>query len=316
MTGRVVALALALSAVGLWSGCRTCPARAVALETLAAEYNANAAKVHRLWANARVRLTLKDEQGRSFTWGSTSPLAPYNAQLRLWKEATGPPGFVLVGRELTELFRVGIDAVNGVYYVWYHLGRTGQAWFGRTELAGAPGVRGVPIDPLQLVEVLGLTSLPAEPGKLPAVVMTLRKNPCAYVVRYIRAQPITGRLKIWREVYFRWDDRLPRRPYHIRLFDPSGRCRVLADVGDYQPIEWDGPPEAAPVMPTDYHVRWPAIEGVQPAAELHMRLSGMSTRRRFMKAFLEFRSHLPPGIEPVQLDADLPAVPKEGRSKP
>jgi len=314
MSARVVALALALAAVGLWSGCRSCPGTAVPLETLAAEYNANAAKVHRLWASARVRLTLRDEHGRSFTWGSTSPLAPYNAQLRLWKEPSGPPGFVLVGRELTELFRVGIDAANGVYYVWYRLGDMGRAWFGRTELAGAPGVRGVPIDPLQLVEIFGVTALPVEPGQLPAAVMTLQRNPCAYVVRYLKPQPITGRLKIWREVYFHWDDRLPRRPYHIRLFDASGRCRVLADVGDYRPIEWDGPAGEAPVMPTEYHVRWPAIEGVQPAAELHMRLSGMSTRRAFMRAFLDFRSHLPPGIEPVQVDAALPARPK-GRTK-
>ena len=314
MSARVVALALALAAVGLWSGCRSCPATAVPLEALAAEYNANAAKVHRLWASARVRLTLRDEHGRSFTWGSTSPLAPYNAQLRLWKEPSGPPGFVLVGRELTELFRVGIDAANGVYYVWYRLGDMGRAWFGRTELAGAPGVRGVPIDPLQLVEIFGVTALPVEPGRLPAAVMTLQRNPCAYVVRYLKPQPITGRLKIWREVYFHWDDRLPRRPYHIRLFDASGRCRVLADVGDYRPIEWDGPAGEAPVMPTEYHIRWPAIEGVQPAAELHMRLSGMSTRRAFMRAFLDFRSHLPPGIEPVQVDAALPARPK-GRTK-
>ena len=62
-----------------------CPESHLSLEALAAEYNANAGKVPRLWARAQVRLTLSDEKGRSLTWGSVSPVALANAQLRLWK---------------------------------------------------------------------------------------------------------------------------------------------------------------------------------------------------------------------------------------
>jgi len=304
MIRRRAALAVTAGWALSLAGCPPpCPPRHVPLSVLAAEYNANAARVDRLWARAKVRLTLRGESGLSFSWGSTSPLAPPNAQLRLWKEGGGPANFVLVGREIAELFRVGIDAGNGLYYVWYRMGDGGQAWVGRTALAGAPGVRDVPIDPLQLVEVLGVTALPVQPGKLPTVVMTLEDDPCAYVVRYLKPQPVSGKLKVWREVWFRWDGRRPRRPYRVRLFDPAGRCRVTADVAGYKPIEWDGPETDAPVMATDFRLRWLPIPSVQGAAKMHVTISGMSTTRPFKKAFFDFPSHLPAGVSPAQVDA-------------
>ncbi|KPK83897.1 MAG: hypothetical protein AMJ81_07085 [Phycisphaerae bacterium SM23_33] len=303
MTGLRVALALAPACM-LAAGCvPRCPEGSVPLERLVSEYNANAARVPRLWAQAKVRLALSDQKGRSFGWGSASALAPANALLRMWKEPQGPANFVLVGREVTDLFRLGVDAAGGVYYLWYSLGSGGQAWFGRTELAGAPGIQDVPIDPLQLAEILCLTELPDEPGKLPAVAMTMETDPCAYVLRYLKCQPVSDKLKVWREVWFRWDDRLPRRPYRIRLFDADGRCRVIAELGQYKPVEWDGPEKDAPLMPTDFRIQWPAIKGVQTAASIHMTLSGMSTTRPFQKSYFDFESHLPPGLGKIQVDA-------------
>lgn len=301
-----VAWALLLAASSL-AGCPKppqCPESHASLEALAAEYNANAAKIPRLWARARVRLTLSDEKGRSFSWGSASAVALPNAKLRLWKEKAGAPGFVLAGGELgTELFRVGTDAASGLYYLWYGLGGRGRAWLGRCELAGAPDIQSLPVDPLQLAEILCVTELPNQTGKLPGVVMTMQTDPCAHVVAYLKVQPVSGRLKVWREVWFRWDERLARRPFRIRLFDPAGRCRVIADVARYKPVEWDGPEDGAPVMPTDFRVNWPAIKGVQTAGSLRMTLSGMSTTRAFKKSYFDFESHLPAGIKPTQVDA-------------
>jgi hypothetical protein len=148
-----------------------------------------------------------------------------------------------------------------------------------------------------------VTELPTEAGKLPAVAMTMQTDPCAYVVRYLKPQPVSGRLKIWWETWFRWDERLPRRPYRIRLFDGRGRCRVVADVGKYKPVQWAGPEKQAPVMPTDFRIKWPAVKGVQPAASIHMTLSGMSTTRPFKKSYFDFESHLPPGVRKVQVDS-------------
>ena len=291
-------------------GCAPCPEKFVSIETLVAEYNANASRVQQLWARARIRVTFSDKKGRSVSWGSASPLATANATLLLDKGASpsDPADFVLIGYEVRpmELFRVGTDSAEGLYYCWANLGGRGGAWFGRTKYAGAPGVAGIPLDPLQLLEILGITELPeVRAGAMPAVVMTLQNTPgdCAYVVRYLKPQPVSGHLKIWREVYFRWSDTEPRRPYQIKLYDADGLCRVVAKVVDYKPIATDTDDEG-PIMPTDIRITWPVIKNVQPASSLHMRLSEMSTTRRFSQKAFDFRSHLPASItNPVQVDS-------------
>ncbi len=288
------------------SGCTQCPEKFVSTETLVSEYNANASRVPRLWARARIRVTFSDEAGRSASWGSVSPLASANAIVLLEKSdsQSDPSDFVLIGREMTELFRVGTDSAEGLYYCWANLGGRGGAWFGRTKYAGAPGVAGIPIDPMQLVEILGITELPTvQADAMPAVVMTLQQNPCAYAVRYLKPQPVSEHLKIWREVYFRWSDTEPRRPYQIKIYDAAGICRVVADVADYKPVATDTDGDG-PIMPTDIRITWPAIKNVQPASSLHMKLSEMTTTKQFSRKVFDFRSHLPTEItNPVKVDS-------------
>ncbi len=297
--------------VVLWAGglagCARCPEKFVSLQALVEEYNANAWRVPKLWARARIRASFQ-----GFSWGSVSPLAPANGYVMLWK-LPGSAGtsekvdFVLIGKEIAELFRAGVDAQRGLYYFWYNVGQEGGAWFGREELAGAPRVAHIPFDPTQLVEILGVTQLPPPaPEVLPAVVMTLQQDPCAYVVRYVRPQPETGFLKIWREVYFRWSDTEPRQPFRVKLYGPDGLCRVVAEVGRYQRVVWEGPPEQAPLMPTDVRMTWPEIKDVQPASAIHVRLSEMSTVHPFGSEIFDFPApgNPPSGVgELIQVDA-------------
>ncbi|HET6428477.1 MAG TPA: hypothetical protein VFJ30_08710 [Phycisphaerae bacterium] len=298
---------MVLLGAAVCAGCPLQPREAVPLHVLVAEHNANAAKVPRLWANARVSATFTLESGLPIHWGSTSPLASYNAKLRFWKQPSGPPNFVLVGQEVAqELFRVGIDAPAGLYYMWYNVGDNAQALVGRAALAGAPGVEAIPIDPLQLAEVLGITALPTEPGRLPAVTLQMQKQrPYAYVVNYWDFQPVTGRMKLWRQVLYTWSDQRPRLPFQVRLFDAEGRCRVIADVGRYKPIEWDGPPGDAPVMATDFRILWPGIKDVQRRTSIHLTLEEMSATRPFLRSYFEYRSHLPPGLPETRVDASV-----------
>ncbi len=313
MCYRTLLILLIVACVILPLGCAPCPEKFVSLKTLVDEYNANASQVGRLWTRAKVHVTLSNDRGQSVSWGSVSPLAVPNALILLDKGAgrSVPADFVLIGREAgaMELFRVGVDAGKGLYYVWANLGGRGQAWFGRTKFAGAPGVAAIPIDPLQLVEILGVTELPAiTAGAMPAVVMTLQNKPddCAYVVRYLKDQPVSGHLKIWREVYFRWSDKQPRRPYRIKLYDPDGLTRVVAEVSDYKPVATDGD---APIMPTDIRITWPKIKNIQPASSLNIKLTEMTTTKPFRKIVFDFHSHVPPGItEPVQVDASYGPV--------
>ncbi len=316
---RRLPLAIALCSLPALTGCPAedysrCPEKFVSLPELLAEHNANAAKVPRLWARVRVRVS-----GPGFAWGSASSLAAPNALLVLSKEQvnSGPPNFLLRGREMVELFRLGVDARAGLYYLWLNINSKGEAWFGRTKYAGAPAAEGIPLDPTQLVEVLGVTALPPlQPEKTPAVVLRLQSLPRpAYVLRYLSPQPVTGHLKVWREVYLHWDEKKPRRAYRVRLFDAAGLCRVVADLADYKPIATGAEEaEAPPVMPTDIRMTWPAIKGVQEASTLHMRLSEMAPKAVSVKAF-DFWEGLPPALEPVQVDSAYGKVPPGGAER-
>ncbi len=293
----------------------SCPREHLSLETLVARHNANADKVDRLWARASIRVDFQDDKGRRVTWGSSSPLASPNGWVMLAKSAptTMPASapcddgdqvepsrqdasFVIIGKEAgQDLFRLGVDRASGLYYLSYELGQDSASWYGRIALAGAPDVTNVRIDPMQLLEILQVTALPEmEPESLPAVVMTLQDNPCAYVVRYLKPQPVTGALKIWREVYFKWDDRQPALPYQVRLYDADGLCRVIADVGKYARIEADQKdattqPAEPPIMPTEIRMVWPAIRDVQPYSMMSLRLSQMSTKKPFSDTTFKFR---------------------------
>ena len=325
MSVRAIATVLAAGGMLTLTGCpptcsedySRCPARYVSLRELVAGYNANAAAVPVLWARASVKVTLSDGKGSSFSWGSASPLADPNAVLILSKDAqaAGPSDFVMIGRELSaELFRLGVDAAGGLYYFWYNFGQRGEGWLGRCRFAGAPAVKSVPIDPMQLVSILGVTELPeVAPGKMPAVVLRLSGRPPAYVVSYLKPQPVTGELKLWREVSFHWSEDKPRRPFRVRLFDADGLCRMVAEVGEYKPIEWEGPPEKAPVVPTWLRICWPAIKDVQSASSLEIRLSDMSTTHAFRRTVFRFRP--PPGVPVKLVDAVYGPVRKERPSR-
>ena len=66
------------------AGCPQCPPAHVPIEQLVSEFNSNAAAVPRLWARVKIAVALADEKGRTFTWGSTSPLAAPNGLLLLF----------------------------------------------------------------------------------------------------------------------------------------------------------------------------------------------------------------------------------------
>jgi len=264
-----------------------CPERWISREELVGEYNANAEAVPRLWARAKIAVAFTTGDGWPVRWGSTSALAGSNGLLLLVKgdDPDGPHDFLLRGVEAgNELFRVGSSTADGVYYFAYRLGQEAGAWFGRNELAGAPGVEEIPIDPNQLLSVLGIVALPADFTRLPTVVMTLSNDPCAYVLSYLARQPITGKILFRREVFFRWSDRQPRRPFRVNLFDGDGRRVMTAELKKYRKIQVPGlPVDRRPVMPTDIEIRWP-----EKKSRVHIVLSEMTAEPRGSRAACRF----------------------------
>ena len=297
---------LAAAALG---GCPKCPDTMVPMDRLVDDYNANAARVPRLKASAKIAATITDSKGRSFPWGSTSPLARPNGVLMLGKGPgkLGPHNFVLIGRETAsvELFRVGSNAEEGLYYFWFRFGKHGQAWWGRNELAGAPGVEGLPMEPGQLLAVLSVCELPTDYTDAPTVAMTMDTDPkrCAYVLTYIDRQPITRRLGFRREVYFHWGpDKKP--PFLVRFFDNRGRRIMTAHLDKYRPVRLgDDAPEgaSAPVMPTDIRIDWP-----ERKSSVHLVLSDMTIERiGNPKKATRFEAYAPPDIPKIQVDAHI-----------
>ncbi len=329
MTARRLLTLLPLSAAALLlCGCppQTLP-EPLAVEELIARHNANAAAVPRLWARARVAVTLEAESGLSMTWGSTSPLAEPNGLLLLAKgeQPLGPHDFCLIGRETAalEVFRLGSytrqqvapGRREAIYYFWYRLGDRGGAWWGRQAHAGAPGVQGVPINPNQLLAVLAVCALPEDLAALPGAALTLRRHPPAYVVTCFDRRPVTGRIGFRRKVLFNWDDE-PPRPFQVDLIAPDGRRALTARLRDYRPIaggDEDGTGTAGPrpVMPTDIlleRVDWPAERGPDgkcvprphnPLRRIHIVLTEMTTEDKWLPEACEFR---PPGGSSVQVD--------------
>ena len=70
----------------LAAGCvQRCPTTVAPIDEVVGGYNANANKVPRLWARARIAVSIVDAAGRRIDWGSTSPLASPNGKLLLGK---------------------------------------------------------------------------------------------------------------------------------------------------------------------------------------------------------------------------------------
>jgi len=255
------------------TGCvQRCPETMVSREQLVAEYNANAAAVRRLWARVDMKITLPPEMNVPVSLSADGVMLLGKTANKL-----GPHDFVLVGRQSgQEVFRLGCSASQGIYYFLYRLGKNACAYWGRQELAGAAGVRLLPIDPNDLLAVLTICSLPDDFTKLPTVTLTTQRTPqgCAYKLTYLDRQPDTRRIVIRREVYFPWDDRKQRRPYLIRFFGADGRCVLRARLRDYEPIESTGPTYPA-AMPTRIQIDWP-----QRKSRIELKLSQMTTAER------------------------------------
>lgn len=315
MTGRTQAIALVLLAgMFMAAGCNhEPPTTRVSFEALLLEHNANASRVPRLWARARIAITMIDPKtSLPLTWGSTSSLASPNGLLILFKaeDPFEPEDFVLIGREMAgvELFRIGLSKAEGVYYFWHNFGDQRGAYWGEIDRVGAPGVASLAIDPRDLLAVLNLSELPTDMAMLPLVALTMDETPgdYAYVLHRLDRTGVGQRVGMRRQTFIRWDDDDPREAFRTRFFDRQGNVVMTADQSDYEPIAAvEGDPPA--LMPTDIRIAWP------DGTEIHLVLSEMTAEDRADPAVCGFRDFLPGGIGPeqiIQIDAaptDTPA---------
>jgi hypothetical protein len=297
----------------LLTGCTTtiCPPpnRALTIENVIEGYNANAERIPRLWARAEI------------TFQESALALPITADglLLLNKNADrlGPQDFFLLLKEAGQpLGRVGISTADGAYYMWFALGKMRQCRWGRLALAGASGLADLPIDPVQLLGVLGVCELPADLTRPPIVAQSYRSKPCAYVLTYIDRQPVTNKLLAKREMYFDRSETKafgqsastprPCRPFRVRIFDDRGRAVLTAEMSGYQPIA--GGPKSdtndPPVMPTRLTLKWE-----DSGSRLRLTLADMTMKQKIDESDLNeafrFWDLLPEDLkaQAVQIDA-------------
>jgi len=285
------------------AGCAACPRTMLSLDELIARHNANAAAIPRLWAKAKIIVTFSN----GLSWGSA--LLPPNGTLLLAKgpNPLGPHYLVLVGKEAgNEVFRLGSSPEQGLYYFWARWGEKATALVGRYKFAGAPGIQQPPIDPNQVLAILGIFALPNDLTALPTVALSMSRNPCAYVVTYIDRQPLTDRILFRKEIYFRWSETEPPRPFLVNLFDAEGRRVLSARLKKYKRIGEAG--GTAPVMPTDIRIEWVDWpDRRREVKSVRLILSGMTTQQRgdpYDQCRFE-PDRLPAGVKPVLIDRDL-----------
>ncbi len=275
--------------LGLLSGC--ClpldpppPETVVDVQTLIGEYNANARKVSYFRAEARVQATIYSEAGVSLLrYGGLE--GPPNSTILFSRDQTDPAAvedFTFYVRETTQkVFGAGVSSLDGLYYYFLGLGEQSRAAVGRVALAGAPGVEGLPLDPLQLVSVFALSPLPDDLSTMPTVVQRLKMDcPYAYVLSVIDRRPVSGQAVAKREMYFTWDVEKPRRLYKIVYVDDRGRHVMEAELEDFQPVdtsELPDPPAEPPVLPWKMKLTWFSPKSGKRSARLEIALKKAHT---------------------------------------
>ncbi len=283
----------------------------VPMSQVISEYNSNAAKVPRLWARANISMTYREKPGDlGFSWGST--IGDPNGLLLLNKTANAdrPQDFMLQIKELgNRIGQLGTSTVDGAYYFWLNFGDTQNCSWGQLKFAGAPGITGMPIDPTQLLAVLGVCELPADQTRPPFLGQTICFDPPAYILTFVDRQPVTKQLKFRREVYFRWSETKARRPFMVKIFNDLGLVVLTAEMKNYREIsqeDSDGNEgDAKPLMPTDIKLTWH-----ETGSELHLVLAEMTTAEKFdPDAFLLYYAipwPLPSIAKQVDMDVDGP----------
>lgn len=279
----------------------------VPMSQVVRQYNANAARVPRLWARVNIVMTYRENPDSvGVSWGST--MDDPNGLLILNKadDSLGPHDFILQIKELGQrIGQLGTSRKDGAYYMWVNFGERRQCRWGHLRLAGMSKTSAMPIDPTQLLAALGICQLPANQTRPPFVAQTICFDPPAYVLTFVDRQPTTGKFKFRREMYFRWSQTKARRPFMVKFFNDLGLVVLTAKMSDYREITLEDVDDNAaqkPVMPTNIKLTWH-----ETGSELHLVLSEMTTAEKFDPDVFLLHYGIPEALRRVarQVDAAL-----------
>jgi len=206
---------------------------APSFEEVASRYNARVAGLDRLWARTTVRYWGYDAEDRKVDEageGYLQLIRPRKLYFSVGK--VGETGFELGSNDSRYWW---IDVQNKVATVGDHA-RATPATLRRS---------GVPVHPLDLIEVLGVTELVRGPGSTPRWTKDGRRLELS----------VPGRWGGMRVVYLepgRWE------PVEIQLLDAAGTLAVKAELSEYQSVDTPTEREVVPRVATRVMISVPA----------------------------------------------------------
>jgi hypothetical protein len=186
--------------------------RLIDADAVVESYNARAERFTSLWARASVVLEGRDAEGR-----------------RLRERAEGHLQIVPPDRVAITLGKLGETNLyfgsNEFFYWWFDMAdsETKSATFGRHDLVTGDKIDrlGLPMQPLDLIETLGITPLPADQGR---VVARPGPEPGTIIVAAPTSRGVR-RITMDRERF---------EPSRIELIGPGGRALLDVELSRYR----------------------------------------------------------------------------------
>lgn len=203
-----------------------------AAEVVAA-YNARVEPLDRLWAATVSQIWVREEDGKERQEQVEGTLG--------WVR---PRRVILTFTKVGELY--GILGSNETLYWWIQLGKEKSAVWGEHAKVTEERTRklGIPVQPLEVVELLGITALPGE-----GAAVEWSPDGRSLVVTTSRAD---GKRRVWM-------DPATHEPTRIELLDEAGEVVVHSELEQYRPVTGTNPPTRVAgvlqVRPADDRVR-------------------------------------------------------------
>ncbi len=184
------------------------------LTTIVESYNTRVRDLSRLRAPVTMIINSPKEGGgrsKDQVEGNLQVMLPSSVALRIDK----------VGQALAYL------GSNKQQYWWFDLGDEKRAYVGAHSLASMDKARrfGLPVHPLDLVELAGVTPLPN------ASLLTFSRGPSGEDVVTVPGRWATRRLHL---------DAATHEPVRIEIIARDGRVAIASVLSRYQPVEVDG----------------------------------------------------------------------------
>ena len=192
---------------------------------IAAAYNARVAPMTQLWARSVVRVWYPDEQGEE-----------QSSQVEGHFVFEPPDRLYLTFNKVSETYAVlGSSAEQ---YWWLELGEKHRAWIGRHDRVTDERARevGLPVHPLDLLELLGVLPLPETPSEPPGVAWSPDGRRIEVMVA-VRRRPEGGAAGRRIRLALEQESLLPTR---IELLDDHDEALMSADLESYEPVKVRG----------------------------------------------------------------------------